>query len=175
MFFLIWLLLSADLEWEIRWKLFLLKIRMWNSNFDESAWSMLPRITIKIPCIDCFWRNGSPDSLLLLQLHLNHFPPKFPEFFSFFFFVTQTWLPASVFWLFCVQHFVSLSSRGVLICLVSQVFVSSSVWNPQIVWSFSINFVCFLQLPFYPENNTVSIIRIFNLKCPKSKALNDFL
>jgi hypothetical protein len=32
-----------------------------------------------------------------------------------------------------------------------------------------------LTLPFYPENNSVSTIRIFNLKCPKSQALNDFL
>jgi hypothetical protein len=30
-------------------------------------------------------------------------------------------------------------------------------------------------LAFYPENNLVSTIRIFNLKCPKSQALNDFL
>jgi hypothetical protein len=31
------------------------------------------------------------------------------------------------------------------------------------------------SLPFYPEYNSVSTIRIFNLKCPKSQALNDFL
>jgi hypothetical protein len=33
----------------------------------------------------------------------------------------------------------------------------------------------FLKLPFYPENNSVNVIRIFNSKCSKSQALNDFL
>jgi hypothetical protein len=35
---------------------------------------------------------------------------------------------------------------------------------------------CHVKMPNeYPENNSMSIIRIFNLKCFTSKALSDFL